>query len=461
MINKPNSDKGVIEYYNRWLTDYIQDYIKNLDEQIEFLFEPFVLFIEMSSLFGLGKIYLRDQRKSEHAKKIISVAILDKMRVSLKINIEKWIKTYPYLSEILLNAQKDIIAFIDEYENELNPKPTTHYRMYINHPNFIRDFFKVIDTKEKAYWLGFLFADGYITIEHTCSGDYYRMGIELSEKDRIIIEKFCKTIGLNPKLIKTRVRLHSYTKKKYRSCSIRWGDQDFAHDLIKHGMEYEYNNEKRMRVKIMKLPELLNHELMITFILGFYDGDGNLGLKKGKKIDSIYPQIKSSNKEFLLEIKEFFDIKSNIKSKIGEKYDFKREIFIKSKMYRLYLGIDLFREMLKSYIYSLERKRISLERIEEYGLSPVKYWLKSVLSKEKLRQMLKVLSPFKIGERLGVRVETIYSLAKDVYGLEISNSREYYIRIKQLINNRGESSQYFKDFNYWLKYLEKLGKFEE
>ena len=457
-----NTKKSIrIIHYNKWLTNNIKDYIENLDNRIKFLFEPYKSFIKMSSLFGLSKTYLKDQRKSGHAKKIIAVDILDRMRISLKLKIEKWIKTYPYLSDLLLKAQRDIIAFIDDYENKLNPKPTSHYRMYINHPNFIRDYFKVIDTKEKAYWLGFLFADGYITIEHTYSGDYYRMGIELSEKDRILIEKFCKTIGLNSKYIKTRVRLHSYTNKKYQLCSIRWGDQDFANDLIKHGMEYEYDDEKGKRVKIMKLPDLLNHELMVAFILGFYDGDGSLGLIKGKKRDSIYPILKSSNKEFLLEIREFFDIKSDIKSKIEEKYDFKREKFTKSKMYRLYLGIDLFREMLKIYKYSLDRKRIPLERIEEYGISPVKHWLMRVLPKEKLRQILKVLSPYKIGENLGVRVETIYSLAKDVYGIEIPNSCEQYIRIQQLINNRGESSHYFKDFNYWLKYLEKLGKFKE
>lgn len=130
-------------------------------------------------------------------------------------------------------------------------------------------------------------------------------------------------------------------------------------------------------------------------------------------------------------------------------------------MYRLYLGVNLFREMLKSYKYSLDRKRISIERIEQYGISPVKHWLKKVIPKEKLQLILKVISPYKIGEVLGVRVETIYSLAKDVYCLEVEHSREQYIRIQQLVHKRGETSQYYKDFNFWLKYLEKQGKFKE
>lgn len=34
-----------------------------------------------------------------------------------------------------------------------------HYRKYFHQ----EDFFENIDTEEKAYWLGFMFADGYIT----------------------------------------------------------------------------------------------------------------------------------------------------------------------------------------------------------------------------------------------------------------------------------------------------------
>lgn len=461
MNNKVNSKKRLFEHYNRWLTDNIQNYIKNVNDQIWFLFKPYISFIEMSLLFGLSKTYLRDQRKSENAKKVIAVDILERMRLSFKKNIEKWTKFYPYLSDILSKAQRDILAYIDDYKNTLKPKPSSHYKMYINHPNFVRDFFKEINTKEKIYWLGFLFADGWITVEHTISGNYYRMGLELSEKDRILIEKFCKAIGLNPKLVKTRVRLHAYTKKKYQFCSIRWGDQDFANDLINNGMKYEIDNEKGKRVKNMKLPNFLDYDLMMVFILGFFDGDGTLGLKKGKKRDSIYPELKSSNKDFLLEIKEYFNLKSEIKSKIEDKYDFVRDKIFTSKIYSLYLGIDLFREMLQKYKYSLKRKRIPLDRIKQYGISPVKYWLKKKLPKEKLRKIIKIISPYKVGEILGVRVETIYSLAKDDYGFEIPFNREQYIRIKQLINNRGETSQFFKEYYYWLNFLEKLGKFQE
>ena len=48
----------------------------------------------MDKLFGLGSNYICTQRMEKNNKKIITVEILDRMRFSLKLNIEKWIRTY-------------------------------------------------------------------------------------------------------------------------------------------------------------------------------------------------------------------------------------------------------------------------------------------------------------------------------------------------------------------------------
>ena len=185
-----------INHCNRWLTDSIQSYFKGFEGELKLLIEPYKTFSKMDKLFGLGTNYICGQRKEKNSKKIIAVNILNRMRSTFKNYIQKWIRTYPHFSNLLLKTQEDILRFIDEYENKLGPKPSTHYQMYNFHPKFIRDYFQVIDTKEKAYWLGFLFADGWIYRELKDSGYYYRMGIGLSTKDKGILIKFSKAKDL-------------------------------------------------------------------------------------------------------------------------------------------------------------------------------------------------------------------------------------------------------------------------
>ena len=47
------------------------------------------------------------------------------------------------------------------------------------------NFFEIINTKEKAYWLGLLYAEGYI---ETRENKPYRLGIEIHRDDEILID---------------------------------------------------------------------------------------------------------------------------------------------------------------------------------------------------------------------------------------------------------------------------------
>ena len=51
-------------------------------------------------------------------------------------------------------------------------------------------FFSTIDTQEKAYVLGLLYADGYVNKLHTC------ITLALSEKDADILKKICGVLVL-------------------------------------------------------------------------------------------------------------------------------------------------------------------------------------------------------------------------------------------------------------------------
>lgn len=57
--------------------------------------------------------------------------------------------------------------------------------------SFHHDFFSIIDTEEKAYWLGFMFADGNVRKNKNQSV------IQIKVNDFEIIEKFIKSINGN------------------------------------------------------------------------------------------------------------------------------------------------------------------------------------------------------------------------------------------------------------------------
>jgi hypothetical protein len=197
---------------------------------------------------------------------------------------------------------------------------------------------------------------------------------------------------------------------------------------------------------------------MITFLLGFYDGDGTLSFSHTTK--SIYPRIISSDTNFLNQVKKGFSIDSDIKMEENEVFDYNSEEMFKTEVGKLYLGLDLFIEMMKTYKKSLERKRFSLKRLENYGNAPVRRWLKQILPREKLIKILKLVSPNKIADILGIKNETVYSFIKVIHNITLNeNSRSYYNRIQRLIISRGDSFEYFEDYQKYIRFLKDLGKY--
>ena len=114
--------------------------------------------------------------------------------------------------------------------------------------------FETIDTEEKAYWLGFLYADGSVgSREH-------KIELGLAEQDLKQIEKFRDFIGIMNK-ISYRPVTKSY-RYSFRSESCK-------EDLIKQGCIPK-------KSLILKFPtsEQVPQNLIRHFIRGYFDGDG-------------------------------------------------------------------------------------------------------------------------------------------------------------------------------------------
>lgn len=172
-------------------------------------------------------------------------------------------------------------------ENNIDIKKLNRYgkHVYFNLNNRI---FENIDTEEKAYWLGFILADGYI------DSKYQHLEIGLQEKDSYHLEKLKKFLNAETKL-KYKAKTKSYT---LYICS-----KDICRDLKKHGIE----NAKSLTCRLNE--EIMNSDLKHHYIRGFLDGDGCIYITPKKNIHISF----TSNEKLINDIKKYIPYFKNIK----------------------------------------------------------------------------------------------------------------------------------------------------
>ena len=96
------------------------------------------------------------------------------------------------------------------------------------------NFFKIIDTEEKAYWLGFLYADGYVCKKHDKSGHEKGGSVELclQERDKYHIQNFLDDIESTAPISNKVVKLN---EKEYYAYRTYVSSIKMVNDLISHG----------------------------------------------------------------------------------------------------------------------------------------------------------------------------------------------------------------------------------
>ena len=279
-----------------------------------------------------------------------------------------------------------------------NPPISTKYQIYVNHPNFKVNYFEKINTKEKAYWLGFLFADGYF---EQMEGKKLRIGVEISLWDRILFEKFALAIGFNPAKFEQRTRtlIYKCKKRKFEHITMRFISSKMAKDLRKHGL-------KELKSKKLEFPNFKNQELDLAFLLGFYDGEGWEGTIK----------FSCGSKTFVEQVKRKYQLPYIIwKTKSG--------------VWGISLGSKLFNEMMYNYKDSLPRKR----KIFEMRRYKVKHKFKTLISKEKLRKLVWEMPITEIAEKYRVWHHDITDLCEE---WEIERPPQGYWNQRSFLNNK-------------------------
>ena len=141
--------------------------------------------------------------------------------------------------------------------------------------------FDCIDSEEKAYWLGFLYADG--SVSHYKSSKRIELG--LKESDYGHLEKFADFLNYRGKI---------HYRPETNSYRIYFGCQKIHDDLIKLGCV-----EKKSLVLMFPSETMVPKCLWRHFIRGYFEGDGCIDVHRNK--DGTVRKIVSllGTKEFL------------------------------------------------------------------------------------------------------------------------------------------------------------------
>lgn len=157
------------------------------------------------------------------------------------------------------------------------------------------DIFEIINTEEKAYWLGFLMADGNVS---NFSGGYY-LKFSLQKNDIDAVKAFKNAIEFTGAIIVNR-----------NNIGVSIGSKSIYNDLNRYGVI-----ERKSGKEIIPFG-LIPDDLIRHFIRGYFDGDGcisadgTIQICCGKSFAEFF--IKNINPNFRIKIFETTNVVVNL-----------------------------------------------------------------------------------------------------------------------------------------------------
>jgi len=150
------------------------------------------------------------------------------------------------------------------------------------------DYFKIINSEEKAYIFGFICADGHVA--------FNRLRILVATKDKDILEKIRVCLESSDEVEDViRESRFSYGKRLFYHSQIAFNSIKLAKDLLNLGLD-----SRKTYSLSSKILENIPLNYMKDFLRGYFDGDGNV----------MYGNKYSSGKKYLIQIagnKEFLE----------------------------------------------------------------------------------------------------------------------------------------------------------
>ena len=237
------------------------------------------------------------------------------------------------------------------------------------------DYFSNIDTPEKAYIIGFLWADGH---NNPRSG----LTINIHRKDEDVLLFFKNQLDCNAPIVdKKGYSLFTINRKKIHN------------DLLVMGM---FTNKTQNNLKFPNISKTL----MRYFVLGFFDGDGSIW----KKSKNCYAVSFANGYNFLISLKNYLSEEGIKSSDIQFRYSEDNKNSCQLSVTNMDNILKLYRLFYSEEIFSLSRKKQIFEEALKSSESMSKHngvW-DTIIDKYK-----QGVPQHEISEEMGIKPTTI------------------------------------------------------
>lgn len=167
----------------------------------------------------------------------------------------------PKIAERFEVSDALVLRYLKKYEVEIRSAEEAHRKYPIN-----EEFFDNIDSEEKAYFLGFLYADG---CNHQ-DANYVSLGLE--ETDREILLKLSTLIYKENPEFHVKIQDRTSEGKGVTVC-LTINSKHICNKLSELGCV-------QAKTHVLIYPEWMREDLHRHFLRGYFDGDGCLYVNK-------------------------------------------------------------------------------------------------------------------------------------------------------------------------------------
>jgi hypothetical protein len=208
-----------------------------------------------------------------------------RMSTEVKEQILQWYNTgvgcYTIAKKYSTYRKSSILKFLKK-QGELREGATFRKYKFKN-----ENYFDNIDTDEKAYFLGFLWADGCNYRNDIKNKQAYQITISIQERDGYILNTLANKIYFNDDIIRLIDMQHVVKYQPFPNetlkmnklqnlINLRIPSKHISDTLLNYGMIPRKSSILEMPVNLNLSPPLMK-----AFIRGFYDGDGGISKNTG------------------------------------------------------------------------------------------------------------------------------------------------------------------------------------